>query len=241
MFGVRATCFRDFNTKNTNPWYDDEVWMQNSVLYLPIHRKCQIWPWFREYNQSSEHLEPPAWSLDTLYDAHDRIQPIMRPWINSTNKTNQIIANVEILRPNPPITRPETTGRKLSAKMLLHMVLDDGSSLFQWLERNLGHLVQSKVCVFLVRASDFTLGVHYWLDFGGHACALMATWWQVTQKRSLLVQSPREWPKMQKRNWVDQMPNPATLSGATRSSANVRGVFIEKARWFCRRKRETKK
>ena len=158
MFGITATCFQDFNTKNTNPWYDDEAWMQNLGVYLPIHRKCQIWPWFREYNETTEHLEHPVWSLDTLYNVHDRIQPITRPRINSTNKTNQIIANVEILRPNRPIAKPEATDRKLSAKMLLSMALEDGSSLFQWLERHLSHSVQAKTFVFCSSSQWFHVG-----------------------------------------------------------------------------------
>ena len=159
MFGITATCFWDFNPKNAYPWQDDEAWTQNLGVYLPIHRKCQIWPWFREYNESTEHLERQACALDTLYDVHDRIQPITRPRINSTNKTNQIIANVEILRPNPPIARPETTDWKLSAKLLLSMVLDDGSSLFQRLERYLSHLNQTRL--------SCALGSSQWFHVGG--------------------------------------------------------------------------
>ena len=149
MFGTRATCVRDFNTKNAYPWQDDEAWIRNLGVYLPIHRKCQIWPWFREYNETTEHLEHPVWSLDTLYNVHDRIQPITRPRINSTNKTNQIIANVEILGPNPPIARPEATDWKLSAKVQLEMVTDDGSSLFQRLEQHLSHSVVTKLLGFV--------------------------------------------------------------------------------------------
>ena len=155
---ITATCFQDFNPKNTNPWYDNEVWMQNSGLYLPIHRKCQIWPWFCKYIETTEHLEPPVWSLETLDDVNDRIQPITRPRLNSTNKTNQTIAKIQNVRPNHPIAKPEATDRKLSAKMLLSVALEDGSSLFQWLEQYLSHSVQAKTFVLFSLSQRFHVG-----------------------------------------------------------------------------------
>ena len=132
--------------------------MQNLGVYLPTHRKCQNWPWFREYNESSEHLEPPVWSLETLHNVHGRVQLTMWPWINSKDKTSQTIAKTENVRPNRPIAKPKAADRKLSAKMLLSMALEDGSSLFQWLEWYLSHSVLTKLFVMLSSSQWFHVG-----------------------------------------------------------------------------------
>jgi hypothetical protein len=172
MFGIRATWVRDFNTKNTFPWYDNEVWIPNLEVYLPIHRKCQFWSWFCKYIKTVKHLERPDWFLDTLHDVHDRIQLTMWPRINSTNKTGQTIAKIE----NVPNRKTGSCGSKIVCKGAT--VHDVGGwvqpiSLIgtppEPLESN------ETFCVVLVRVNDFTLGVHHWLESGQQVCAVVGT------------------------------------------------------------------
>ena len=162
MFGTRATWFRDFNTKNAYPRQYNEAWVQNLEVRLPIHRKCQNWPWFCKYIKCAKRLERPVWSLETRHNVHDRIQIISWPWINSTIKTHQTIAKVQNVR-NRPIARLEATDQKLSAKVLLLLALEDGSSLFQWLEQYLSQLNQTRL--------SCPLGSSQWFHVGGSSLA----------------------------------------------------------------------